>query len=166
MGQAPVWIQAHPPLQIQRKCPCRAACCFVIPTAVAASGLLLINTQPQCQHQGGGSNADPRDGGGVIILVGPVALTRLLSYSFLEAAKSWALEIAIPQKGRYICSTCGHIEYSAVITETHTENKQDYLSKMVPDVTNYGFYIRTFPLSCPKTHNLKALVALFFNVAM
>lgn len=52
MGRALVWIQAHPPLQIQRKCPCRAACCSVIPTAVAASGLLLINTQPQCQHQG------------------------------------------------------------------------------------------------------------------
>lgn len=43
-------------------------------------------------------------GGGVIVL------TRLLSYSFLEAAKSWALEIAMPQKGRYICSTYGHIE--------------------------------------------------------
>lgn len=36
------------------------------------------------------------------------ALTRLLSYSFLEAAKSCALEMAIPQKGRYICSTCEH----------------------------------------------------------
>lgn len=132
MGQALVRIQAHPPLQIQRKCPCRAACC----SAVAASGLLLINTRPQCQHQGGGSNADPRDGG-VIFLVGPVALTRLLSYSFLEAAKSWALEIAIPQKGRYICSTCGHSEHSNlqtyVITELHT--KKNYLSNMVPNVT-------------------------------
>ncbi len=164
MGQSPVWIQAHPPLQIQGKCPRRAACCSVIPTAVAASGLLLINTQPQCQHQGGGSNADPRDGG-VIILVGPVALTRLLSYSFLEAAKSWALEIAIPQKGRYICSTCGHIEHSAVITEPHTENKQGYLSKMVSNITNYCYYIHTILLSGPKTYNVKALVALFFNVA-
>lgn len=42
-------------------------------------------------------------------LLRPVALTRLLSYSFREAAKSWALEIAIPQKGRYICSTCRRI---------------------------------------------------------
>ena len=47
---------------------------------------------------------------GGLVLVDPVALTRLLSYSFLEAAKSWALEIAMPQKGRYICSTCGHVD--------------------------------------------------------
>jgi hypothetical protein len=32
-------------------------------------------------------------------------LTLLLSYSFLEAAKSWALDMAIPQNGRYICMT-------------------------------------------------------------
>lgn len=96
------------------------------PSAEAASGLLLINTRPQCQHQGGGSNADPSEGrGGVIILVGPVALTRLLSYSFLEAAKSWALEIAMPQKGRYICNTCGHSKH--IIGE-----KQNDLSTMVP----------------------------------
>lgn len=63
---------------------------------------------------------------GVIILFGPVALTRLLSYSFLEAAKSWALEIAIPQKGRYICSTCGQIE--------HMHTSVSHLSQMVPKI--------------------------------
>lgn len=38
-------------------------------------------------ESGGGSNGDPSDGE-FIIMAGPVALTRLLSYSFLEAAKS------------------------------------------------------------------------------
>lgn len=33
-------------------------------------------------------------------------LTLLLSYSFLEAENSWAFEMAMPQKGRYICNTC------------------------------------------------------------
>lgn len=33
------------------------------------------------------------------------ALTLLLSYSLRDSEKSLALEIDIPQKGRYICST-------------------------------------------------------------
>lgn len=37
-------------------------------------------------------------------------LTLLLSYSFLEAANSWALDMAIPQNGRYICITWGQRE--------------------------------------------------------
>lgn len=100
MDQALIWIQAHPPAQIQGKSPCRAAgllCDSKWATADQYSVAMAAS--------GGGSN-DPGDWGWA-----DGGLTRLLSYSFLEAAKSWALEIAIPQNGRYICSTCGHIEH-------------------------------------------------------
>lgn len=149
-------MPAHPPIHIQTKCPCRAA--LWSPTAVVASGLLLINTQPQCQHKRECSNAEPRDEKGVggYILVGLVALTRLLSYSFLEAAKSWALEIAIPQKGRYICSTCGHIEVSEKLqTSVNTDLIDQRWSQ------NYCYYIHTLLLSCSQSYNVKALVVYF-----
>lgn len=34
------------------------------------------------------------------------SLTRLLSYSLRDSENNLALEIDIPQNGRYICSTC------------------------------------------------------------
>lgn len=61
---------------------------------------------------------------GVVILVGSLALTRLRSYSFLEAANSWALEMAIPQKGRYICSTWAEKTLQCLFKNTLSKYKQ------------------------------------------
>lgn len=120
LRHGPGSVPAHPPVHIQTKCPCRT----VIPHCSGSKWAAADQYQPQCQHNRGFSNAEPEDekGVGSYILVGPVALTRLLSYSFLEAAKSWALEIAIPQKGRYICSTCGHIEVSEKLQTSESMN--------------------------------------------
>lgn len=70
------------------------------------------------------------------------SLTRLLSYSFLEAAKSWALEMAIPQKGRYICSTCGHTKLVETILSPAI-----FKSGPVTDVTS-----RLHPASIYEVH--------------
>lgn len=61
---------------------------------------------------------------GVVILVGSLVLTRLLSYSFLEAANSWALEMAMPQKGRYISSTWAEKRLQCLFKNTLNKYKQ------------------------------------------
>lgn len=124
--------------------------CVVIPLCTGSKWAAADQYQPQCQHNRGFSNAEPEDekGVGSYILVGPVALTRLLSYSFLEAAKSWALEIAIPQKGRYICSTCGHIEVSEKLQTSVISDLIDQRQSQ-----NECYYTRTL-LSCSRTCNI------------
>lgn len=62
------------------------------------------------------------------------SLTRLLSYSLRDSENSLALEIDIPQNGRYICSTCvdvqkhveGHIPFFCVRDKCLTKGAQTW----------------------------------------
>lgn len=131
MERALIWIQAHPPLQS------RPAWRSVIPTAVAASGLLLINTEPQCQHQGGGSNADPRDEG-----QGGGGLLSCLAHWPLPGScrtPSWRQQRAGRWRWQYHrmagTSAAPVDKLTIVITALHTEETGS-LTQTVSDVTS------------------------------
>lgn len=120
MDQALLWIQPHPPPPTDPEKMSMEGCMLLHDPHCSGSKWAAADQYSASMSASGGlegSNADPRNerrgvvgvcgGVGVLSLLALWSLTRLLSYSFLEAAKSWALEIAIPQNGRYICSTCG-----------------------------------------------------------